>query len=336
MVEGVLKVAVIGCGYWGPNLIRNFSNASETDLHAVCDLDEKKLKSVKITYPNVRITNNYLDILNDPQVDVVSVAVPTAHHYRIVKESLLNGKHVLVEKPMTSTVEEARELVELARQKNLVLMVDHTFEYSGAIEKMKEIIESGELGDIHYIRAEWLNLGLLQPDVNVVWDLAPHIISIISYITNLKPVRLNANAEGYKRKSIPEIAQVHIKFENNVAAYLQLGWLEPTKTRKLTIIGSQKMLVYDLLGGDEQIKVYDKRAEFTEPFNVLYKTGGIYSPKVSNAEPLGELCRHLADCIQNNAKPKSSGESGLRVMKVLEAINASLKNNGNEVLLEDD
>jgi predicted dehydrogenase len=241
---------------------------------------------------------------------------------------------------MTSNSKEAEELIKIAKENGKIIMVDHTFEYSESINKIKGIIEAKELGDIYYMRANWLNLGLLQPDVNVIWDLVPHISSIINYISNLKPLSVSANAGAYIRKDIPEVANIHIKFSKEVTAYITVGWLEPRKTRSMTIVGSKKMLVYDLTNDEEPIKIYDKSVNLAEEikdtrqFRVNYSYGDIHSPNVRNIESLRTMCLHFVDCIVNNKKPRSDGESGANVIKILEAAEESLKNNGKEVKLE--
>jgi predicted dehydrogenase len=302
------------------------------------DIDREKIEKLKISHPEVKITTDYREILSDPNVDAVVIATPTYLHHKLIKESLLAEKHVLVEKPMTSNIIEAREVIQIAKDKNKILMVDHTFEYSPAINKIKDIINSNELGDIYSIKADWLNLGLLQPDINVIWDLAPHIISIINYLINKKVITVSANAIGYLRKDIAEIAQINIDFENNQSAYITVSWLDPTKTRKFTIIGSKKFLVFDLMAEDGQIKVYDKGAEIisnrfnpNDEFIVKYRRGDIYSPSIENKEPLQEVCSHFADCILNNKIPRSDGGCALKTLEVLEAANNSLKINGNKI-----
>ncbi len=333
-----MNIGIIGCGYWGPNLIRNFDALPSASLVYICDIDEGKLKTMKSNYPYVKTTTDYNEVLSEPTIDAIVVATPVFKHYEIARKALLNNKHVLIEKPMTSSVEEAKELVQIASERDKILMVDHTFEYSEAIIRMKKIVDSGELGDIFYIRAEWLNLGLLQPDINVVWDLAPHIISIINYTTGLKPLSLNAKAEGYIRKEIPEISQVQIKLEKNVSAYLTFGWLEPKKTRTITIVGSKKLLVYDLTNSEEPIKIYDKSVEMIHDPDVRqpkmnYKYGDTFSPSVKNIEPLSRMCNHFIESILLKKKPRSDGESGLEVVKVLEAADKSLREYGAKIIL---
>ncbi|MAG08703.1 oxidoreductase [Candidatus Woesearchaeota archaeon] len=337
-----IKVGVIGYGYWGPNLARNFSQIDSTELYYVSDLDSSKTDQVKKIYPNVKTSADYKDILNDPDVDAIVIAVPVAKHFEIAKEGLLHGKNVLIEKPMTASVKEAEELVELAKSKNKVLMVDHTFEYELAIDRVKEIIESGELGDIFYFRADWLNLGLLQPDVNVIWDLATHIVSIISYVSKMEPVSLSANASAFIRGEIPEVANIHLKYPKGITAYIMVSWLEPRKTRSITIAGSKKMLVYDLTNEEEKIKIYDKGVDLAgnidnvRELKVNYRYGDIYSPNVKKVEPLSSMCSHFADCIADKKEPRSSGLSGLNVVRILEASQKSLDNGGKEVILKDD
>ena len=328
-----LKIGIIGCGYWGQNLIRNFNNIDEVDLYYICDIDEAKIMQIKTNYPNIKTTIDYQQILRDPEINAVVIALPVFKHYQIAKDALLSDKHVLIEKPMTANIQEAKELIKIANDKNKILMVDHTFEYSGPINKMKEVIESGELGNIYYIRANWFNLGLLQPDVNVIWDLATHIISIINYVTDSKPQSINANAKPYIRENISEIATINIDFSKGISAFLSVGWLEPRKTREMTIIGSKKMLVYDLMNSDEPVKIYDKGVILNEN-KIDYTSGEIYSPQIKNIEPLKTMCKHFIDCIRNNKKPRSDGQSGLNVIKVLEAAEKSLRNRGQEIQIE--
>lgn len=339
-IEKRINIVVVGCGYWGRNLIRNFGSLESSNLIGLCDIDCEKLKFFEKIYPGVKITSNYDDLLNDSQVDAVVIALPVSDHYSFAKKALLHNKHVLVEKPITSNSKEIEELIQLAREKNKILMVDHTFEYSQPITKIKEIIDSNELGSLFYIRAEWLNLGLLQPDINVVWDLAPHIISIINYVTDSKPLKLNAKAEGYIRKDIPEISQIQIKFEKNLSAYLTFGWLEPKKTRRITIVGEKKLLIYDLTNEEEPIKIYDKGVDIihdedSKQPRMNYRYGDTFSPMIKNIEPLKSMCTHFIESVRYNKPPRSDGKSGLRVIKILESIDESVKKNGEEVYLDD-
>jgi len=335
-----VKVGVIGCGYWGPNLIRNFSQIEATDMYYICDLDEAKMDPVEKTYPTVKATKNYKDMLKDAQVDAVVIATPVASHFKLAKEALLDNKHVLIEKPMTSSVKEAEELIEIARERNRILMVDHTFEYAQAINKMKGLIESSEIGQICYIKAEWLNLGLLQPDINVIWDLGTHIYSIVSYVSGMNPISLSVNASAYVRNGVPEVAHVYVKFPKDITMYMTVSWLEPRKIRRLTVVGNKKMLVYDLMNEEEQLKIYDKGVDLEEDvkditqFRINYRYGDIYSPNIKKIEPLRVMCTDFADSIINNKEPISNGLSGLNVVKMLEASEESLRNNGKEIMLK--
>lgn len=334
-----IKIGVIGCGYWGPNIIRNFSEIDSTEMSYICDLDRARLKTISKSYPAAKITDNYQDMLADKEIDAIVITTPVDAHYTLAKESLLAGKHVLIEKPMVGSVAEAEELVRIAEQNNKVLMVDHTFEYAQPINEIKKVVDDGTLGDIYYIRAEWLNLGLLQPDVNVIWDLATHIFSIVSYVSGMNPISLNADAGAYVRKDIAEIAHVHVKYPNQITAYMTVSWLEPKKTRRLTIIGSKKTLIYDLINVEEPIKIYDTGVDLANPsgdinqLRVNYRYGDILSPHVKNIEPLRKMCSHFADCIIDGKTPTSDGRSGLNVVKMLEATEESLRNQGMEIKL---
>lgn len=333
----MINIAIIGCGYWGNNLIRNFSQISSCKISYVCDIDRNKLDDIHQKYPEILCTQNYRNILQDPKVNAVIIALPVSEHYKVALDSLCANKHVLIEKPMTSDVDESEKLIDVAIINKKILMVDHTFEYAPAIEKIKEIIESDELGNIYYIRGEWLNLGLLRPDIDVIGDLVPHIISIIHYATNLHILSVKANANGYIRKNIPEIASINMKLTDNVSAYLTVSWLESKKTRKLTIVGTEKQLIYDMMNEEEQIKVYDKSVnpiKDVHQFKINYKYGDTHSPYIKNIESLKNMCEHFIDCIENNKVPRSDGEDGLRVVKVLESIDKSLKNNGAQIDLK--
>jgi predicted dehydrogenase len=335
-----VKLGVVGCGYWGPHLIRNFSQIDSTDLCYICDIDEKRMEPIKKTYPSIKVITQYNEMLQDPEVDAIVIALPVAKHYSVAKDALLHNKHVLIEKPMTANIKEAEELIKIAKEKNKVLMVDHLLEYEEAINKIKEIIKSGELGNIYYIRADWLNLGLLQPDVDVIWDLATHVISVINYLFDMEPLSLSADGGAYIRKEIMEIAYIHMKFPKDITAYITVSWLEPKKTKNIIIIGSKKLLVYDLINKEEQIKIYDKGIDLTKnledikEFKINYKYGDIYSPNIKAVEPLKNMCLHFVDCIINKKNPRSGGESGLRVIKILESVEESLKNNGEKIILK--
>lgn len=329
-----LNIAVVGCGYWGPNLIRNFNQIPDCIMKTCCDLDEKKLQRMRMLYPGIETTRKLEDILNDPTIDAVAIATPVYTHRNIGKRCLEHNKHVLIEKPMASSSAECLELIQLAEKMNRVLMVGHTFEYTAAVNKAKAIVESGELGDIYYISCVRVNLGLFQPDINVIWDLAPHDISIIFYILNQFPVSLNAQGKAHFNKKIEDVATVALNFPNGTIAFLHNSWLDPDKIRKITIVGSKKMLVYDDISQNEKIKIFDKGIEappyydsFAE-FHFSYRYGDIYTPYLKEHEPLRRECEHFLSCIQNGEKPRSDGYSGWRVVSVLEAATNSLRRDG--------
>ncbi len=329
-----INIAVIGCGYWGPNLIRNFNQIGECNVKYCCDLCESKLLRMKTMYPNIEVTQNLDDICNDDSVQAVAIATPVYTHAKIASQCLKCGKHVMIEKPMASSAEQCVSLIKLAEKSNKVLMVGHTFEYTAAVNKAKEIVNNGDLGDIYYISCVRVNLGLFQPDINVVWDLAPHDISIILYILNEFPLSINGQGKAHFKEDIEDVATVTLNFSNGTIAFLHDSWLDPDKIRKITIVGSKKMLVYDDISQNEKIKIYDKGVEAPPyydsyaDFHFAYRYGDIYTPRLNEYEPLKNECEHFLDCILSNKRPRSDGYSGLRVVSILEAANRSLKNGG--------
>lgn len=335
-----LNVAVIGCGYWGPNLIRNFKQLPDCRMKVCCDLDRNKLERMKALYPYLKTTTDLQEILSDNTIDAVAIATPVYTHSEIGKLCLQHKKHVLIEKPMASTEDECIELIELAEKNRAVLMVGHTFEYAAAVNKTKEIIESGELGEIYYISCSRLNLGLFQPDINVIWDLAPHDISILLYLLNDFPVGVNASGKAHFRKDIEDVATITLNFSNGTIAFIHSSWLDPDKVRKMTIVGSKKMLVYDDISTNEKIKIYDKGVDAPPYYNSYaefhysYRYGDIYTPRINEYEPLRKECEHFIECIREHKTPRSDGYSGLRVVSILEAANKSLRNNGTQQLID--
>ncbi len=334
-----LSVGVIGCGYWGPNLIRNFYHLPNCEMAMCCDLDEQKLTRMRSLYPGIRTTTRLEELLNS-EVDAVGIATPVNTHFPLAKACLEADKHVLIEKPITASSQQARELIRLAATRRKVLMVGHTFEYTASVNKIKEIVDSGELGDILYVNSVRVNLGLLQPDINVIWDLAPHDLSIILYVLGKKPTAVSAQGLAHYRKHIEDVAFTTVRFGDNTIAFLHNSWLDPNKIRKMVFVGSKKMLVYDDISQNEKIKIYDKGVEapayydtYAE-FHFAYRYGDIYIPRVEEYEPLRKECAHFLDCIVSGETPKSDGYSGLRVLNILEAANQSLKNNGSTVLLD--
>ncbi len=328
-----VNVGVIGSGYWGPKIIRNFHELPETNVAMVADLDEVKLKRIALTFPAVQTTTNMRDLLTNDEIDAIVVATPVSTHYAIAREALLHDKHVLVEKPLTASTEQARELVELARQRDLRLMVGHVFEYNPAVRMLRDIIASGELGEIYYLDLIRATLGLFQKDINVIWDLAPHDFSILRYILGEDPIEVSARGEAYIQPGIHDVAYISVTFPRSIQAHIRVSWLEPRKQRKMTIVGSRKMLVYDDTEPVEKIKIFDMGVDKPEidefgSGQLRYRYGDVVSPRVPGIEPLQEECRHFAESIQNGTDPISSGEVGLKVVELLELADRSLHSHG--------
>ncbi len=332
-----MKIAVIGCGYWGPNLVRNFIQSHKVQELICCDTDPKRLARMKSLYPSVTVVTDYKEILEIPDLDGVAIATPVKSHYPIAKDFLTRERHVFVEKPFTHSFETSLELVKVAEEKNCVLMVGHTFEYSAAVNKIKEIVENGELGKILYISCIRVNLGLFQRDINVIWDLAPHDISIILYILGETPISVNSQGKAHFMPDIEDVATTTLNFKNGVIAFIHNSWLDPNKIRKTTIVGTKKMLVFDDIESQEKIKIYDKGVEVPPyydtfaDFHLAYRYGDIYSPRIEEYEPLRKLCDHFIECVHDRRPPHSDGYSGLRVVSILEAANKSLRMSGKAV-----
>lgn len=332
-----MKTAVIGCGYWGPNLVRNFNMLSDCTGVVCCDTDVDKLVRIKRTYPGVVTTTRTEDVLGDPGIQAVAIATPVRTHFELTRQCLQSNKHVLVEKPMAASSRECVELIQLAQDANLTLMVGHTFEYSVVVNKMKEIVESGELGDILYLSFQRLNLGPYRSDVNVVWDLAAHDVSILQFLLGQAPRGVNAQAQAFLKKDNEDVATATLHFANDVVAFINDSWLDPHKVRRGTVVGSRKMLVYDDTSMQEKIKIFDKGIDapaqydtFGE-FHFAYRYGDIHTPRIDEKEPLQVECQHFVDCIKGNSAVRSDGWSGTRVVRVLEAITESIRQNGEYV-----
>jgi len=335
-----IAVAVVGCGYWGPNLIRNFNALPECKVRYVCDKDEKRLAHMKQLYPSVEPTKDFEKIVGDKEVDAVVVATPVHLHYEMAKKALQAGKHTFVEKPMTQTSAQANELVQIAAKKKLTLMVGHTFIYSAPVRRIKEIVKSGDIGEVQYISARRLNLGLFQKDINVAWDLAPHDISIILYFLEKPPISVNCQGKAHINKDIEDVTNMSLDFENGGFATIHSSWLDPNKIREMIIVGSKKMVVYDDNEPLEKIKIYDKRVEapphydtFAE-FQYSYHYGDMIAPYIKQTEPLKVETQHFLDCIKTGKLPETSGLDGLRVIQILEASSRSLKNGGAKVEID--
>jgi predicted dehydrogenase len=334
MPRRVLNIGVIGYGYWGPNLVRNFQSNPTTCVAMVADLNLARLGEVQKTYPNTRLTQDYMDILRSDDIDAVIVATPVSTHFPIARDALSHGKHVFVEKPLSRTRSEGRALIDLAAERGLVLMVGHTFEYNPAVEMLKDIIASGKLGRVYYAHASRTNLGLFQKDINVLWDLAPHDISIFLYVFGMDPISVSACGEAYVQSGIHDVVRMTMVFPDRIQAHVHVSWLDPCKTRRITVVGDKKMAVYDDVEALEKIKIHDKGVQLPAPtenygeFQLSYRYGDITIPRVPPHEPLKIECAHFADSILHGRRPRSDGEVGLKVVKILESAEKSLRNGG--------
>lgn len=338
-------IGVIGCGYWGPNLLRNFADNEAAELRWMCDLDTKRLQTLNRRYPSAHRTTDYKEILDDPQLDAVVIATPVATHYTVAREALRAGKHVLIEKPFTANVREAEELIELAERNNRTLMVDHTFIYTDAVRKIKEIVASGQLGELLYFDSVRINLGLFQRDTNVVWDLAPHDLSIMDYILERQPEAVSATGSCHIEEGIENIAYVMLRFSDQFIAHFHFNWLAPVKIRRTLIAGSRQMIVYDDIEPTEKIRVYDKgvttnRRDETDADKeaayrtlINYRTGDVWVPKLDPTEALSRVVAEFLDSIETARRPLTDGHAGARVVRLLEAAQASIKQGGRLVEL---
>ena len=334
-------IGVIGCGYWGPNLLRNFAENEAAQLRWICDTDETRLAAMGRRYPGARTTSDCRELIDDPELDAVVIVTPVATHFQLARDALLAGKHVLVEKPLTSTVREAEELIQLAKQNERTLMVDHTFVYTGAIRKMKEILKSGELGELLYFDSVRINLGLFQRDINVLWDLAPHDLSIMDYLIERQPLGLSALGSCHIEPGIENIAYMVMKFSDDFIAHFHFNWLAPVKIRRTLIAGARKMILYDDIEPTEKVRVYDKGVtanrnkdrEADYQTLISYRTGDVWAPKLDATEALHYVVAEFLDSIREARKPLTDGEAGLRVVRILEAAQQSIKESGNFKLL---
>ncbi|MDR0306531.1 MAG: Gfo/Idh/MocA family oxidoreductase [Chitinispirillales bacterium] len=334
----MLRVGVIGYGYWGPNIVRNFNLTDGACVVAVCDKNEETLKKLAVTNPEIRLCNDSSQVLEAVDIDVVAIVTPVSAHYKLAKTALKNRKHVFVEKPFTATSAQALDLIETAEKANLKIMVDHTFLFTGAVRLIKKLIGEGELGDIYYYDSIRVNLGLFQHDVNVVWDLAPHDFSIMRYLINERPVAINAWGSSHINK-MEDIAYVTVHFPSSKIAHFSVNWLSPVKVRTTLIGGEKKMLVWNDVIADDKIKIYDKGVEVQNrqgiyDLLVSYRSGDMWAPKVEQTEALLLECRHFVDCIENNLTPINNAYCGLEVVQMLEACDISLRNKGELVSIE--
>jgi predicted dehydrogenase len=333
----MLNIGIVGCGYWGPNLIRNFSSLSDCTVKWLCDVNPDRLAYMKKLYHHVKTTVTLEDLVNNNDVDAVAIATPVRFHFEMAKAALLAGKHTFIEKPMATSTQECKELIDLAQKQSLTLMVGHTYIYSSCVRKIKNIVDDGDLGEIQYISSRRLNLGLFQKDINVAWDLAPHDLTIVLYVLGKTPTGVNCQGKAHVTEEIEDVTNMTLTFSNGAIALIQSSWLDPNKIRQMTFVGRRRMLIYDDTEPLEKIKIYDKRVEtpphydtFAE-FQYAYHYGDMYCPYIKQDEPLKIECQHFLDCINFGKEPISSGLDGLNVVQILEAASKSLKNGGTMV-----
>ena len=335
----MIGVGVIGYGYWGPNLVRNFAEAPGARLVGVSDVRAERLDHARRRYPGAIATENYSELLSSPDIQAIAIATPVSTHFSIAMEALRAGKHVLVEKPLAASSDEASRLIDEAARRNLVLMVDHTFVYTGAVRKIREMITTGALGDIYYYDAVRVNLGLFQHDVNVIWDLAVHDLSILDFVLSEKPVAVSATGISHIAGQPENIAYITLFFGDSKLAHLHVNWLAPVKVRRTLIGGSEKMIVYDDIEPSEKVKVYDKGVALSrgheEVYELLvsYRSGDMWAPRLDQTEGLQTEARHFIDCIENNKRPETDGAAGLRIVRLLEAAEKSMRARGELVEL---
>jgi predicted dehydrogenase len=333
----MIRVGVIGYGYWGPNIVRNLHALDSTRVETVCDKSEAALSRVRKSYPAMKTCTDSSEILTSPTIDAVAVVTPVWTHYELAKAALQNGKHVFVEKPFTSNSKQAEELIELAARKNLTIMVDHTFLFTGAVRKIRELTESGALGDLYYYDSLRVNLGLFQHDVSVIWDLAPHDLSIMDHLIKGDPEAIVATGQKHLN-GVEDVAFMTIYFPGNVIAHVNVNWLSPVKIRTTLIGGQKKMLVWNDLVVDEKIRVYDKGVQIASgdgirDLLVNYRTGDMWAPQVQQLEALHVELDYFADCIMNHKVPFNDGHAGLRVVRMLEAAEMSIQKRGELIRL---
>jgi predicted dehydrogenase len=340
MKKNNVNIGVIGCGYWGPNLIRNFRLTPGARVKTICDKDEGRLNSLKSLYPEVHIKTEMDNVFNDRDINAVVIATPVRFHFKMAKAALEAGKHAFIEKPMAASSQECEELIAIAQKNGLTLMIGHTFLYSSSVRKIKTIVDSGDIGQIQYISSRRLNLGLFQKDINVAWDLAPHDISILLYIMEEVPQSVNCRGNCHVTPGIQDVTNMALSFKHNQLATIQNSWLDPRKVREMTIVGTRRMIVYDDVEPIEKVKIYDTRVDrpphyntFAE-FNYSYHYGDVYIPFIKQEEPLKVECAHFVECINTGTTPMSDGSHGLELVRILEASSESLKQNGAAVYLD--
>ena len=333
----MIKIGVVGCGHWGINFIRNFEEIKESKIIIVSDVNEERLNFLKVRFPHLKFSLNYQDVLYNPQVEAVVIATPATTHFKIATQALYAGKHILVEKPLTISIEDSKRLIDLAYEKGKILMVGHTFCFNKGIHKLKEYISISEFGEIYYLHAVRTNLGPIRKDVNVLYDLVPHDIAIFLYLIEQMPLEIQANGRGYLKENIEDFVSLSLSFPNRIMANVYASWIEPCKVRKITVIGSKKMIVFDDVNNLETIKIYDKGVIKEKSYNtfgefqLILRDGDVSIPKVELKEPLKIECQHFLKCIKENKQPITNGENGLKVGKILAAAQESLHKQGTPI-----
>ncbi len=336
----MIKIGIIGYGYWGPNLVRNFAELSRAEVAAVSDLDPKKLETVKRRFPAVKTSTDFQDLLRDPAIDAIAIATPVSSHFELGMAALKAGKHVWLEKPMTETSLQARKLVDEADKRNLLLHVDHTFTYTGAVRKMGEIIKSGDLGRVYYYDSTRVNLGLFQRDVSVISDLAVHDFSILDYLLGEHPTAVSASGINHFPGTPENLAYITLFYASGTIAHVNVSWLAPVKVRNILVGGSKKMITYDDLEPSEKVKIYDKGVSFTDDpakiheMRVGYRTGDMWAPKLDAAEALRVEGEHFIDCIEQKKTSLTDGRLGMRVVELIEAATSSMRGRGETVYIQ--
>ncbi|MCP3987272.1 MAG: Gfo/Idh/MocA family oxidoreductase [bacterium] len=336
----MIGVAVVGCGYWGPNVVRNFSQLPECELRALCDLDRDRLSSLGRLYPGCRLEQDFERLLRSPDIDAIAVCTPVASHFAIASAALAAGKHVLVEKPLADTVEHCEKLIDLAAQNGLILQVDHTFVYSEPVRAIRSMLRSGHIGDLLYFDSVRINLGLFRPDVNVIWDLAVHDVSIINCLIPQKPLWVSCIGIAHYGRFESQ-AYMTIRYENSLLAHIHVNWLAPVKLRTTVIGGSKRMIVYEDLSPSEKLRIYEKGVTTSEDPDIRkralvdYRLGNMTAPHLEKTEPLREVCREFLRAVDGGPAPLTPGEAGLAVVRILEAAQRSVRNSSDRVLLGD-
>ena len=334
----MIKIGIIGYGYWGPNVVRNFLSTEGAQIISICDIDKNALTRAKKNYPELKTVSNSSEISASPEIDAVAIVTPVYTHFELAKKAIQNGKHIFVEKPFTSSVAEAEELIELAEKKKVKIMVDHTFLFTGAVRKIKELTEEGILGNLYYFDSTRVNLGLFQHDINVIWDLTPHDLSIMDYVVQEKPSAITATGKEHFGRGLEDIAYITVFFDSNIIAHFNVNWLSPVKIRMTLIGGEKKMLVWNDLESDEKVKIYDRGVNIEDKEGIYellvsYRSGEILIPVVEKTEALKLEAEYFIDCVENNKTPINDGHAGLNVVRILEASDHSIKNNGKIVKL---